>query len=89
MSSNIRLLNQIEATNIDLELFNEYQFSVDQLMELAGLSCAHAVAKVRKLYTFDSSQAELIFTRHIIRERKLEFSSLIFLFENNTKTYIR
>lgn len=41
----IRYLNQEEATNIDLELFNEYKFSVDQLMELAGLSCAHAVAK--------------------------------------------
>lgn len=38
-------LNQNEATNIDIELFNEYKFSVDQLMELAGLSCAHAIAK--------------------------------------------
>jgi hypothetical protein len=43
--SGIKYLNQEEATNIDLELFNEYKFSVDQLMELAGLSCAHAVAK--------------------------------------------
>lgn len=42
----VRHLNQQEATNVDLELFNEYQFSVDQLMELAGLSCAHAVAEV-------------------------------------------
>lgn len=41
----IKLLNQDEATNIDLELFSTYQFSVDQLMELAGLSCAHAIAK--------------------------------------------
>lgn len=32
---------------MDEELFNEYQFSVDQLMELAGLSCATAIAKVR------------------------------------------
>lgn len=31
---------------MDQELFNEYQFSVDQLMELAGLSCATAIAKV-------------------------------------------
>lgn len=31
---------------MDEELFNEYQFSVDQLMELAGLSCATAIAKV-------------------------------------------
>lgn len=31
---------------MDQELFGEYQFSVDQLMELAGLSCATAIAKV-------------------------------------------
>lgn len=43
--SGIKYLNQEEATNIDLELFNEYHFSVDQLMELAGLSCSHAIAK--------------------------------------------
>ena len=42
-SGGIKYLNQIEATNIDLELFNDYKFSVDQLMELAGLACAHAV----------------------------------------------
>lgn len=41
----MKYLNQEEATNIDLELFNQYKYSVDQLMELAGLSCAHAVAK--------------------------------------------
>jgi NAD(P)H-hydrate epimerase len=43
--SGIKYLNQEEATNIDLELFNEYKFSVDQLMELAGLACAHAIVK--------------------------------------------
>ncbi|XP_026087231.1 NAD(P)H-hydrate epimerase-like [Carassius auratus] len=31
--------------DIDEELLNEYSFSVDQLMELAGLSCATAVSK--------------------------------------------
>eukprot|EP00095_Tigriopus_kingsejongensis_P009172 snap_masked-scaffold145_size311916-processed-gene-0.12 protein:Tk09172 transcript:snap_masked-scaffold145_size311916-processed-gene-0.12-mRNA-1 annotation:"GJ19543" len=41
----LKHLDQTEATNIDLELFNEYQFSVDQLMELAGLSCAHAIGE--------------------------------------------
>ena len=41
------LFSQEEAQNIDLELFNEYTFSVDQLMELAGYSCAVAFAKVR------------------------------------------
>ncbi|KAF2352577.1 YjeF N-terminal domain [Trinorchestia longiramus] len=40
----VRLLNQQEAVAVDEELFNSYQFSVDQLMELAGLSCAHAIA---------------------------------------------
>lgn len=39
-----RLLNQKEAICIDQELFNDYGFSVDQLMELAGLSCAHAIS---------------------------------------------
>lgn len=41
----MKFINQAEATQIDVDLFNEYKFSVDQLMELAGLSCAHAVAK--------------------------------------------
>ncbi|XP_023166022.2 NAD(P)H-hydrate epimerase [Drosophila hydei] len=43
--SMLKYLNQKEAINVDLDLFNEYKFSVDQLMELAGLSCAHAIAK--------------------------------------------
>ena len=38
-----RHLNQQEAINVDEELFNDYNFSVDQLMELAGLSCASAI----------------------------------------------
>lgn len=41
----IKYLNQSEAIALDQELFNEYAFSVDQLMELAGLSCAQVVAK--------------------------------------------
>ncbi|EDX02906.1 NAD(P)H-hydrate epimerase [Drosophila yakuba] len=41
----LKYLNQKEAIDVDQELFTEYKFSVDQLMELAGLSCAHAVAK--------------------------------------------
>lgn len=40
------MLSQEEAQAVDEELFTEYQFSVDQLMELAGLSCATAIAKV-------------------------------------------
>nr|CAG4641937.1 EOG090X0AXR [Eurycercus lamellatus] len=40
-----RYLNQNEAIQIDEELFNDYHFEVDQLMELAGLSCASAIAE--------------------------------------------
>lgn len=41
----VKYLKQDEAINIDQELFNVYKFSVDQLMELAGLSCATAIQK--------------------------------------------
>lgn len=41
----MKYLNQQEAIDIDVELFEEYRFSVDQLMELAGLSCSHAIQK--------------------------------------------
>ncbi|CAG2061825.1 unnamed protein product [Timema podura] len=41
----VKYLSQREAINIDQELFKEYMFSVDQLMELAGLSCASAIYK--------------------------------------------
>lgn len=41
------VFRQEEAQHIDEELFSEYGFSVDQLMELAGLSCATAVTRVR------------------------------------------
>ncbi|XP_072917417.1 NAD(P)H-hydrate epimerase [Hemitrygon akajei] len=45
----LKYLGQEEAQNIDQELFTEYRFSVDQLMELAGLSCATAIAKAYPL----------------------------------------
>jgi len=41
----MKFLNQVEAENIDIELFNEYKFSIEQLMELAGLSVAVASCK--------------------------------------------
>nr|XP_003415203.1 NAD(P)H-hydrate epimerase isoform X1 [Loxodonta africana] len=44
-STAVKYLSQEEAQAVDQELFNEYKFSVDQLMELAGLSCATAIAK--------------------------------------------
>lgn len=40
-----KLLPPAEAAAIDEELFSAYQFSVDQLMELAGQGCAHALAE--------------------------------------------
>lgn len=53
----VNFLGQQEAINVDVELFNEYKFSVDQLMELAGLSCAHAIAKT---YSTNSLQNKTI-----------------------------
>ncbi|XP_042296045.1 NAD(P)H-hydrate epimerase [Sceloporus undulatus] len=51
----IKLLGQKEAQAIDQELFEEYKFSVDQLMELAGLSCATAIAKAYPVSSFTVS----------------------------------
>uniref|UniRef100_A0A8D2K3D4 NAD(P)H-hydrate epimerase n=1 Tax=Theropithecus gelada TaxID=9565 RepID=A0A8D2K3D4_THEGE len=39
----VKYLSQEEAQAVDQELFNQYQFNVDQLMELARLSCATAI----------------------------------------------
>lgn len=50
---NIKYLSQDEAINLDRELFNEYGFSVDQLMELAGLSVATAVVKSYPLIKYN------------------------------------
>lgn len=44
-STMAKYLTRTEAINIDKHLFEECKFSVDQLMELAGQSCAIAVAK--------------------------------------------
>jgi len=45
MSGQPRLLGQQEAQAVDEELFTEYQFSVDQLMEVAGLSVADVIVE--------------------------------------------
>ncbi|XP_055346958.1 NAD(P)H-hydrate epimerase-like [Paramacrobiotus metropolitanus] len=50
--SSPKYLSQEEAANVDKELFDAYQFSVDQLMELAGLSAATAIAKSYPLTEF-------------------------------------
>ncbi|XP_054620704.1 NAD(P)H-hydrate epimerase [Dunckerocampus dactyliophorus] len=49
MAHSIKYLGQEEAQHIDEELFSEYGFSVDQLMELAGLSCATAITRAYPL----------------------------------------
>ncbi|XP_057684619.1 NAD(P)H-hydrate epimerase [Corythoichthys intestinalis] len=49
MAKSIKYLGQEEAQRIDEELFTEYGFSVDQLMELAGLSCATAITRAYPL----------------------------------------
>ncbi|XP_057338619.1 NAD(P)H-hydrate epimerase [Microplitis mediator] len=48
-SKMVKYLKQTEAINVDKDLFDKYKFSVDQLMELAGQSCAIAVAKTYPL----------------------------------------
>jgi len=55
----VKYLNQLDAINIDKELFEKYRFSVDQLMELAGQSCAVAIAKSYPL-SEDSSNRVLV-----------------------------
>lgn len=56
----LKYLGQKEAQAIDQELFEEYQFSVDQLMELAGLSCATAIAKAYPPSSFTISQPAVL-----------------------------
>ena len=56
----LKFLGQKEAQDIDNELFNDYGFSVDQLMELAGLSCAHAIFKAYPLTSQNSNANVLI-----------------------------
>ncbi|KAM4663096.1 NAD(P)H-hydrate epimerase [Discoglossus pictus] len=55
MAGALKYLSQEEAQAVDEELFNEYKFSVDQLMELAGLSCATAIAKAYPVSSFTSN----------------------------------
>ncbi|CAG5956496.1 unnamed protein product [Menidia menidia] len=51
---------QEEAQRIDQELFSEYGFSVEQLMELAGLSCAAAVARAYPLTSLLKARPALL-----------------------------
>ena len=56
----LKFLGQEEAQAIDIELFNDYAFSVDQLMELAGLSCAHAVYRAYPLTHYEPNGNVLV-----------------------------
>jgi len=56
----IKYLGQEEAQAVDQELFSDYKFSVDQLMEIAGLSCAHAIAKVYPLTESNDNRRVLV-----------------------------
>lgn len=49
----MKFLNQQEAINIDNSLFNDYKFSVDQLMELAGQSCAVGIVECYPVHEKD------------------------------------
>ena len=63
-ATGVRLLGGSEAFALDQELFNDYQYTLDQLMELAGQAVAHAVV--------DMYQDEKY------RSRKVQSSTLMF-----------
>lgn len=60
ITATMKYLNQEEAINVDVDLFNEYKYSVDQLMELAGLSCAHSIAKCYRRSAIDVQKSILV-----------------------------
>lgn len=45
----MKYLNQDDATNIDLELITEHNYTIEQLIEMGGMSCAHAISKCYEL----------------------------------------
>uniref|UniRef100_A0A1A8J8W2 NAD(P)H-hydrate epimerase n=2 Tax=Nothobranchius kuhntae TaxID=321403 RepID=A0A1A8J8W2_NOTKU len=60
MAQTIKYLGQEEAQKVDEELFSEYGFSVDQLMELAGLSCATAITRAYPLASLRKARPALL-----------------------------
>ena len=50
--TSLQYLGQEDAQNIDKELMTDPGFSIDQLMELAGLSVASAAYNVSRLGSF-------------------------------------
>ncbi|KAL5020007.1 hypothetical protein ScPMuIL_002899 [Solemya velum] len=57
---NLKFLGQEESQSIDQELFTEYAFSVDQLMELAGYSSAVAIARCYPLEKMTRDNAAIL-----------------------------
>lgn len=45
----VTYLTQKDMAQLDMELLSDYKYTIDQLMELAGLSCATAIAKTYPL----------------------------------------
>lgn len=60
LKNTVKYLGQEEAQKIDEELFSTYAFSVDQLMELAGYSCAVAVARCYPLASLPGGKAGVL-----------------------------
>ena len=61
-----RYLSQEEARNLDNELFHDYQFSIDQLMEVAGLCVAQAIAQCYPLTTSVSSEVGVLSSKVLV-----------------------
>ncbi|XP_022109159.1 NAD(P)H-hydrate epimerase-like isoform X2 [Acanthaster planci] len=53
-------ISQKEAITIDEELVSTYSYSIEQLMELAGLSCATAIAKAYPLNSFTKAEPTVL-----------------------------
>uniref|UniRef100_A0A8C4RBS0 ApoA-I-binding protein 2 n=1 Tax=Eptatretus burgeri TaxID=7764 RepID=A0A8C4RBS0_EPTBU len=51
---------QEEARAIDQELYDDYGFSQEQLVELMGLACAHAIAKVYPVSSLPRKQRTVL-----------------------------
>lgn len=56
----VKFLSQKEAQGIDEELFSEYAYSVDQLMELAGHSCAVAFTKAYPRVSLERNEGAVL-----------------------------
>lgn len=56
----MKFLNSREAQNIDIELFSEYKYSLDQLVELAGWAVAVATAKTYPIETLPQDTKKVL-----------------------------